>query len=140
MLEAVPYSSASILEIRDTWSLGGIISEIILVPFLWVNKENKVNCQQVYTKCKKNIPSGSLQTLDELLHLPHLHLLILSILLIRHFFFAMNTFRWIALTTVRVTKTLFILFFLFAPGGSDRILTSSTIHHNQPTQNPICVQ
>ena len=34
MLEAVPYSSANILAIRDTWSLGGITNEIILVPFL----------------------------------------------------------------------------------------------------------
>lgn len=34
MLDAVPYSSASILTILETWSLGGITSEIILVPAL----------------------------------------------------------------------------------------------------------
>ena len=34
MLEAVPYSSANIFAIRDTWSFGGITNEIILVPFL----------------------------------------------------------------------------------------------------------
>lgn len=34
MLEAVPNSSANILATLDIWSLGGMISEIILVPFL----------------------------------------------------------------------------------------------------------
>lgn len=32
MFEAVPYSSASILVTRATWSRGGIMSEIMLVP------------------------------------------------------------------------------------------------------------
>jgi hypothetical protein len=34
MLEAVPNSSASILAAREIWSLGGRISEIMLVPLL----------------------------------------------------------------------------------------------------------
>ncbi len=38
MLVAVPYSSASILFTRETWSRGGMMREIMLVPFLegWV--------------------------------------------------------------------------------------------------------
>ena len=35
ILEAVPNSSANILLIREIWSLGGMMSEIIDVPFLW---------------------------------------------------------------------------------------------------------
>lgn len=35
MFEAVPYSSASIFEARATWSLGGKMSEIMLVPLLF---------------------------------------------------------------------------------------------------------
>lgn len=38
MLEAVPNSSANILETRDIWSLGGMISDIIDVPFLETNE------------------------------------------------------------------------------------------------------
>ena len=34
MFEAVPYSSANIFETRGIWSLGGMINEIMLVPFL----------------------------------------------------------------------------------------------------------
>lgn len=34
MLEAVPYSSLSILLTRAIWSLGGMMSEIMLVPLL----------------------------------------------------------------------------------------------------------
>ena len=34
ILEAFPISSANILLIREIWSLGGMISEIIDVPFL----------------------------------------------------------------------------------------------------------
>lgn len=34
MLEAVPNSSASILATLEIWSFGGMIREIILVPFL----------------------------------------------------------------------------------------------------------
>jgi len=34
MFEAVPNSSASIRDTRDIWSLGGMMSEIILVPLL----------------------------------------------------------------------------------------------------------
>jgi hypothetical protein len=34
MLEAVPYSSVSSLLTRAIWSRGGMISEIMLVPFL----------------------------------------------------------------------------------------------------------
>lgn len=34
MLDAVPNSSASILLTRLIWSFGGMISEIMLVPFL----------------------------------------------------------------------------------------------------------
>lgn len=40
MLEAVPNSSANILATLDIWSLGGMISEIILVPLL--NKEDQM--------------------------------------------------------------------------------------------------
>lgn len=34
IFDAVPNSSASILLTREIWSLGGIIKDIILVPFL----------------------------------------------------------------------------------------------------------
>lgn len=34
MFDAVPNSSANILLTRDIWSFGGIIKDIILVPFL----------------------------------------------------------------------------------------------------------
>lgn len=39
ILDAVPNSSASILLTREIWSLGGIMSEIMLVPLLmWLQK------------------------------------------------------------------------------------------------------
>ena len=34
ILDAVPYSSANIRLIRDIWSFGGMMREIMLVPFL----------------------------------------------------------------------------------------------------------
>ena len=34
MLDAVPYSSPNIFATREIWSFGGIINEIMLVPFL----------------------------------------------------------------------------------------------------------
>lgn len=52
MLEAVPNSSANILATLDIWSLGGIISEIILVPLLKKEKKEKamVNFSQTELK------------------------------------------------------------------------------------------
>ena len=38
ILEAVPNSSANIFATRAIWSLGGMMSEIMLVPFLEINK------------------------------------------------------------------------------------------------------
>ena len=35
MCDAVPYSSPSILFTHEIWSFGGMIKEIMLVPFLW---------------------------------------------------------------------------------------------------------
>jgi len=34
MFDAVPNSSASIRDTRDTWSLGGMMRDIMLVPLL----------------------------------------------------------------------------------------------------------
>jgi hypothetical protein len=42
MFDAVPNSSASILLTRDVWSFGGMMSEIMLVPFLEENQMRKV--------------------------------------------------------------------------------------------------
>lgn len=44
MFDAVPNSSASILLTREIWSLGGMMREIILVPFLKIiaNKIRKI--------------------------------------------------------------------------------------------------
>ena len=38
MFDAVPNSSANILDTRDIWSFGGMISDIMLVPFLEASK------------------------------------------------------------------------------------------------------
>jgi hypothetical protein len=45
MLEAVPYSSASILAAREIWSLGGRMSEIIDVPFLRARRAHGRVCR-----------------------------------------------------------------------------------------------
>lgn len=45
ILEAVPNSSANILETREIWSLGGMMREIILVPFLRTERGDKINKQ-----------------------------------------------------------------------------------------------
>lgn len=45
MFDAVPNSSASILLTLDIWSFGGMINEIILVPFL----QGKVSQQLPHT-------------------------------------------------------------------------------------------
>lgn len=42
MLEAVPNSSANILLTLEIWSFGGIIKEIILVPFLQIRKQKRI--------------------------------------------------------------------------------------------------
>lgn len=42
MLDAVPNSSANILLTRDIWSFGGMINEIMLVPFLKKKNVEKV--------------------------------------------------------------------------------------------------
>ena len=63
IFDAVPYSSASILLIRDTWSFGGIISEIILVPFLQIGEIYAL--EKTISKCQRShtfSPSSSLQT------------------------------------------------------------------------------
>ena len=48
ILEAVPYSSASSLLTRAIWSFGGMIREIILVPFLKVKALLKLQRGELY--------------------------------------------------------------------------------------------
>ena len=62
MLEAVPNSSANILATLDIWSLGGMISEIILVPLLYGEKGSNVSVYiyiGIHTKVAKSIGTST---------------------------------------------------------------------------------
>lgn len=93
MFDAVPNSSANILATRDIWSFGGIINEIMLVPFLQVEQSqikvyivssnwggHSSNLSEEPQRTNKNLPSSSLQAFDQLLDLPAFNILVRCLL------------------------------------------------------------
>lgn len=99
MLEAVPNSSANILLTREIWSLGGIINEIMLVPFLRTTNLNLdcfvVEHSQFLTRghmftsteipTTLHLPSRQFQTFDEFLDFPYLYITVGRSLFTWHF-------------------------------------------------------
>lgn len=57
IFEAVPNSSANIFATREIWSFGGMIKEIILVPFL---RENDKNNMYKFIILRENNSLGSM--------------------------------------------------------------------------------
>lgn len=70
MFDAVPYSSANIFDTLAIWSLGGMMSEIMLVPFLKVKSINN----NKYDAIPQIEPPGRLQAFYEALDLPGLNI------------------------------------------------------------------
>ncbi len=63
ILDAVPNSSANILATLETWSFGGMIKEIMLVPFLLTEKLDLWNMKKGHTITVMKLSNESLISL-----------------------------------------------------------------------------
>ena len=72
MLEAVPYSSANILETRDIWS-----PTIFYVPVIWIYEQfNCYTWRDIEGDHAGSIAPRSLQRFNKFLHFPDLHIFV----------------------------------------------------------------